>query len=146
MDKKNFYKAEWVNPEGTFDISVRIYAKRSSFLAAWRKIAKEGEYSTQTRGVAHTDFYLRVLPGKEDVRAVKSIILMDADWCTPGIFAHEANHVAHHWALWMKKRGISQEELRCQYLDTIIDLFDPLLRKRRKYVSRTGNWHPRLMW
>jgi len=138
-------KAKWTSEDGRFQITLAVYDKRGSFLAASRRIHPDGPRDS-VRGQAITWRILDYKLSKSTKKRVEVHILMSGGWCTPGIFAHECAHVAHHLTTFFSKRILDAEETRCCYLDTIVDLFDPWLRKHKLYDKRSNNWHQGLMW
>lgn len=138
-------KCSWTSEDGHFQITLAVYDKRGSFLSASRRIHPEGQRDS-VRGQAITWRIFDYLPGGRGKKRVEVHILMSAGWCTPGIFAHECAHVAHHLTNFFPRRILNAEETRCCYLDTLVDLFDPWLRKNKLYDRRKDNWHKGLMW
>lgn len=132
---------------GCIEVEVRVYTRRDSFLRAIR--AHGYKPSKTTRGMAVTYEAIDYRTSKRGVKRTRSHVFLMHDWCTPGVLAHEFNHVAHDLAhIYPRKRMSGAggrrgnfEETVCCYLDELMDIFDPWMKKNKLYRSRKNKFH-----
>lgn len=138
-------KCRWAGDDKEIRVTLAVYDKKSSFLAACKRLSHSATYP-DTQGMAvvrQRCDYKQETP----MEYVEVFILLRSGWCTPGVFAHECTHAAQRLTeILPKRRIVDTEETQCCYVDTLVDLFDPWLRKNKLYRKRKNNWHKGLMW
>lgn len=96
----------------------------------------------RVRGTAITYHCIDYSKSKRGVKKARCFVFLMQDWATPGILAHEFNHIAHHLARYFERSRIKNfEETVCCYLDELMDIYDPWMRKNRLYRSRKDKFH-----
>ena len=137
-------KAEWTSEDGRFHIVFKVYATKRGVNAEYNRLHPE-KAGVDTCGFGSVFHRVDFTDGNEVDKATCFISIWQK-FCTPGIVAHEAEHVSQALSDLFPVEGIDRWELACQYLDTIVDLFWPWLEKYGLLVKRSNNWHQGLMW
>lgn len=134
-------KGSWTSEDGRIFVQVCVYTRRDSFLRSLRRYGSECN-NRGVRGQATTCEVINYKTNRKGVKKSKSYVLLMADWCTPGVLAHELIHIAHDIArIFKRKRFNSFEETVCCIADELMDIFDPWMRKKKLYKSRSDKFH-----
>lgn len=130
----------WSSVDGRIRVQVRVYTRRDSFLRALRSHGQT--QNNRVRGTAITYNCINYSKSKQGVKNARCFVFLMHDWVTPGVLAHEFNHIAHHLARYFRRTRIKTfEETVCCYLDELMDIYDPWMHKNRLYRSRKNKFH-----
>ena len=131
---------EFTSRDKRIKVVISVYKTPGPMRKAYTKCSGD-QACENTQGGASTHLIVDYKKGKRPFRRTESYIFLHRKWCTYGVVAHEINHIAHHLAKYHPRPGISAEELRCSFLDTLVDLFMPLFLKHRIIHTKRESYH-----